>query len=212
MDISSEKKLEILYDHYKESFSYIKNYEKQRERLLAFLIVVIFFQFLQIYFLDQSTGAFNAFIEKQINFSFAFNNNFFSALLWFILFTVSLRYFQVNILIDRQYTYVHNLEDNICKKTCDENFIIRERLGYKRGYKDHHPIFTNWVRIVYTWIFPIILVIVSFVKISLEGYIFPILAVKFVFFLAICTTTIFYMEKIHGKDPESSLNSNKSSA
>ena len=207
MDISSEKKLEILHDHYKESFSYVKNYEKQRERLLAFLIIVIFFQFLQICFLDQSTSAFNAFIEKQINFSFAFNKNFFSILLWFLLFSVSLRYFQVNALISRQYKYIHQLENKLCEITRDEKFIIRERFGYKKDCS----IFTEWVYIIYTWIFPVLLIIVAFVKIVLEESPVWILAIKFSFFLAICASTIFYLEKIHKKYSESSPNTDISS-
>ena len=37
MNIAEEKKLEILYDHYKDTFSYIREYLKQRERLFVFV-------------------------------------------------------------------------------------------------------------------------------------------------------------------------------
>lgn len=215
LNISEEKKIEILYDHYKESFLCVKYFEKQRERLLAFLLMIVFFQFLLAFFSGESLDAFNAVIEKQIGFSFVLNEAVFSILFWFLLFSASLRYFQTNVLISRQYEYIHKLENDICKKVDDEDFIIREQLGYKREHKGDHPIFTNWVRIVYTWIFPILLISISFLRISLEKYSFDILAIgilaiKFVLFLAICTTTVFYLEKIHGKNPKSDFNSNKS--
>jgi len=190
-----EEKIKILYDHYKDSFSLINDREKKRERLLIFLIIVISFQFLQVFFSSQSLSAFNTVIEKQINFSFAFNANIFSILLWFLLFILSLRYFQTNILVSRQYKYIHILEEKLCEKIGEEDFIKRERFGYKND----SSVFTDWVHLVYTWIFPILLISVALLRISLENISIWTLAIDFAFFIAICTTTILYLEKIHQK-------------
>ncbi len=199
MNISKEKKFEILYDHYKDTFIYIREYIKQRDRIFMFLVITVFILFLQISFSDQSLTAFNKFIENEIGFNFCFSKEFTSGVLWFILFSFSLKYFQINILINRQYNYLHSLENDICSKVNDKNYIRREGREYLKNY----PILSDWAHIVYTWIFPLLLVAILFVKIIME-----VIAVKQVniniffdgfIFLIILLTVIFYLINIHSK-------------
>jgi len=203
MVISEEKKLEILYDHYKDSFLHVLEYLKQRERLFVLVLIVIFLQFLQISFSGQYLEAFNNFVEKQFNLDFVFSKEFLNNIFWFLLFSISLRYFQINILINRQYDYLHFLEDKLCEKSGDENFIRREG----KGYLDNYPVFSDWAHIVYTWAFPILLIFVGLIKIIIE----IIQERKFsgglliggILFLAVCTTTILYMNNVHQKKKNS---------
>lgn len=198
--MSEEKRLEILYDHYKDSFTYIQEYLKRREKLFIFILVVISLQFLQIYSSEQSVGALNAFLEKQFNFSFILSKEFVSILLWFFLFSISLRYFQINILISRQYNYVHSIEDKLCLKSEDKNFISREGREYLKNY----AYLSNWAHIIYTWVFPILLLLVAFIKIILSIIIrespYWNLVISGIFFIAICITTILYLIDIHPKN------------
>ena len=196
-NISEDKKLEILHDHYKDSFSYLYGYIKQREKLFVFVLVVIFLQFLQISFSDQYIEAFNAFIEQKINFNFLVGKGFLNNILWFLLFSISLRYFQTNVLINRQYDYLHGLEERICTKTGEEKYISREG----KQYLENYPLFSDWVHFVYTWIFPILLILVSLTKITLEIFMenkcsFSLL-MGGIFFVAVLVTTILYLLQIH---------------
>lgn len=200
MIISEEKKLEILYDHYKDSFLHVLGYLKQRERLFVLVLIVIFMQFLQISNSGQYLGVFNSFIEKQFNLSFVFSEKFLNNIFWFLLFSISLRYFQINVLINRQYNYLHFLEDKICKKSGDKNFIRREGLEYL----DNYPIFSNWAHIIYTWVFPILLIVIASIKIIIEiiqeeKYLGSLL-IGGTFFLAVCISTILYIKNVHQKE------------
>ena len=47
---SSEKKIDILNDHYKDTFSHLVSYRKQRDRLLLYLTVVMMIMFLYQFF------------------------------------------------------------------------------------------------------------------------------------------------------------------
>lgn len=199
MAISEEKKLEILYDHYKDSFSYLYGYLKQREKLFLFVLIVVFLQFLQISFSEQYLLAFNSFVEQKINFNFSVGKGFLNNLLWFLLFSISLRYFQTNVLINRQYDYLHNLEEKICIKIEEEKYISREGNEYLENY----PLFSNWTHFVYTWIFPILLILVSLAKIILEisgeeKCSFSLL-MGGIFFFSVLITTILYLLQIHKK-------------
>lgn len=199
MSISEEKALDILYDHYKDSFSYVSKYLLQRERIFAIVLVVVFLQFLQFSFAEQYLAAFNTFVERQFDFAFIFNQSFLDSLLWFLLLSTSLRYFQINILINRQYSYIHSLEEKISKKTGTENFIQRESQGYLQDY----PLFLDWVHVLYTWVFPILLIVVAVTKIALEvtaaKQLSWSLTVSGIFFLLIIITSILYLAHIHKK-------------
>ena len=199
MNSTKEGNLEILYDHYKDTFSYTREYLKERERLFAFVLGVIFLQFLQISFVDQYLEAFNIFVEKKLGFNFAFSKEFLNNFLWFILFSTSLRYFQINTLINRQYNYLHSLEDKLCQESGDKDFIRREGRMYLKKY----PIFLNWVHFLYTWVFPVILIIVALIKVilevALENKYSLSLFIGELFFIAICITTILYLVNIHTK-------------
>ena len=52
MAIDDNTKLEVLHDHYKESFLHIREREKQRDRLFLFVIALIGVLFLEIQYSD----------------------------------------------------------------------------------------------------------------------------------------------------------------
>jgi hypothetical protein len=208
MAISKEKTLEVLYDHYKDSFSYVSKYLQQRERIFVVVLVIVFLQFLQISFAEQYLEAFNAFVEQRFDLAFVFSQSVLNNLLWFLLLSTSLRYFQVNILINRQYDYIHELEEKLSKIADTEGFIQREGYGYLKDY----PLFLDWVHMLYTWIFPLLLILVSVTKIASEVVLTKqfswSLLVSIIFFLIIIITSILYLVHIHKKHGEESSDEN----
>jgi len=113
-----------------------------------------------------------------------------------------LRYFQINVLINRQYDYLHFLEDELCKKTSEQNFIKREGREYLKNYS----VLSDWAHIIYTWVFPILLIFIALTKIILELQVVEKNKTNFYFngiiFLAICLTVILYLINIHHKRKE----------
>lgn len=199
MKILKVKKIEILYDHYKDSFKYLEKYLKQREKLFVYVLFIVCLQFLQLFFSNQNIILLNTFLEFKTNFKFDYDINLLNNILWFLLLSLSLRYFQINLLINRQYIYIGNIESNICKRVKCNDYIFREGKDYLNDY----PCFLDWVHFLYTWTLPLVLVIVSFCKLILEA----IMSSDFLdwcfgamFFIMILITTILYLIAIHKKD------------
>ena len=71
MAITDDKKLEVLHDHYKESFLYIRKREKQRDRLFVYVIVAIGILFLEVQYSDLITSVLDSvkleFIEFNVS-------------------------------------------------------------------------------------------------------------------------------------------------
>lgn len=114
MVASNDKKLEILHDHYKESFSYIRDREKQRDKLFSIIIALIGVVFLEV----QYSAIFGSTIKTiKLNF-FEMDLGLmpvaiFLSITWTYLFVIVLKYCQLSILVERQYDYLHKLEDRI---------------------------------------------------------------------------------------------------
>ena len=163
--VSAEKQLEILHDHYKETFSLIREREKQRD--LFFLVLIGLFALLIIE------------VQYPINFSGAIGKLSMpfgdvelsklplAALLgvsWVLTFTIALRYCQATVAVDRQYVYLHILEEKISKMFNDRDLYRREGKAYLEDY----PAYREWVWYVYVVAFPIIILIGTSLIITLE--------------------------------------------
>ncbi len=195
LNIDNKQKAEILYDHYNNTFSYIKECIKKREKLFILAFVFLFINFLQIFFSEECLKIANRLLENEINAkSLIFiGEGFFSNILWFFLLGVVIRYFQINILINRQYDYIHKLEKKICKLVNDKNFLTREGVAYLKKYS----FFSDWVHILYVYIFPSLLLLISLSRIIVEfikaGEITWSNFISTVFFILIAITTILYL-------------------
>jgi len=66
MALSEDKKLEILNDHYKDTFSHILNYLKQRDRLFLYLLLVLTVMFLQVVSPSESDAVISKFISRHV--------------------------------------------------------------------------------------------------------------------------------------------------
>jgi hypothetical protein len=71
---------------------------------------------------------------------------------WVFTFAIALRYCQVSINVERQYSYLHTLEEKISEALGDPDLYRREGRAYLRDY----PLFSDWARICYAFVFPVI--------------------------------------------------------
>lgn len=156
MVASNDKKLEILHDHYRESFSCIRDREKQRDNLFLIIIALIGVVFLEVQYSSIFGGTIKTiklnFFEMDLS---VMPIAIFLSITWTYLFVVVLKYCQLSIIVERQYDYLHKLEDRVSNFFGDLTTYCREG----RAYLDKYPLFSNLAWIFYVAIFPIIIII-----------------------------------------------------
>ncbi len=97
--LSYDKKIELLSDHYKDTFAQLKDYLKLRDRLFALILVTITLLLFQIYSPDEAGVTIGAFIAKNLEIQNTINIAFVGSVIWFVLLGFVIRYFQTVILI-----------------------------------------------------------------------------------------------------------------
>ena len=97
MDISEDKKLEVLNDHYKDTFSHIRSYLKQRDRFFAYLLLVLVIMFLQVVSPGESDAVISKLIAEKAGKSVVINTAFIRGMLWFVLLSLVIRYYQITV-------------------------------------------------------------------------------------------------------------------
>ena len=122
--------IDILYDHYKVSNSMLQSTHKDREKFFRLLFI---FEVVNIIFLRQPLE--------------------FAKI-------ILIRYFQTNIQIERQYSYIGKLESELTNKA-GANIFCRESTEYSRGY----PFILNVIDIFYKFIIPLVLLFLHLIKI-----------------------------------------------
>ena len=117
MYASGEKKIDILNDHYKDTFSHLVSYRKQRDRLLLYLLGAVTILFLYQFFPDEVIDvifkAVSAKLEVDIVLSSIEKIMLIIIPLIVFLTILSRRYWQVWNLIESQYDYLEKLETEL---------------------------------------------------------------------------------------------------
>lgn len=151
------RNIEILYDHYKDSFAQQKEFLKKRDLytyILLGLILLFSFQLHEkeisksiiVHFLNQYIG------DVEIQFTYI------NTIINVVYLLVMMSYYQVNLNIERLYPYIHKIEDALS----EEDFKIeREGLNYLRSY----PWMLWWVHRIYQWGLPMGLMVVALAQI-----------------------------------------------
>lgn len=160
--MTNEKKIEILYDHYKDTFENQKIYLQKRNYYTLICLGLILALSFQISNPDQSNIISNELIKKNIG-DIKIDFNYINNVLTFSLLWVVIMYFQVNFLIEKIYTYLHEIE---AKLTDELKPFEISREG--KTYLDHYPWLSTVVHKIYSIIFPLALISVSIIKWTTE--------------------------------------------
>lgn len=156
--IPAEKKLEVVYDHYKDTFANLQMYIQKRfvYTLLCIGIIAVFA--LQISFPADAGDVTTAVLTKQVGnvrIDLRFINIIFSfGLLW----TLTL-YYQTSLFIERQYSYLKRLEGEL--STCLETAKINREGDH---YALHYPWLLWAVHRFYTIVFPLSASVAAVIK------------------------------------------------
>jgi hypothetical protein len=195
--ILDEAKFNNLCSHYKDTYEIHLSSIKQRDTLFYALLVILALFSLQVTSAELVNSALSGYINKQLDISIDKNSNLLGTLLWLLLFGFSSRYYQTVIQIERQYDYIHHLEELISKKYANTRAFTREG----KSYLDEYPIFSNWVWLLYTLAFPLIILTCIVIRILGELEIHETLGLflipSFISYLLVGTSTVLYIGKLH---------------
>lgn len=159
------ERIEILYDHYKESCELARKNEVTRNKLFIVLCILLGLLFLFSYDSNSILGLIQSWIRGSYNCDLMFSSNIIQAILWIVLFIVTLRYLGLNINLDRSYSYIHKLENEINEEGTK---ITVTREG--KSYLNNYPILNNITYYSYRVILPIIYYCTVILKLKLEYY------------------------------------------
>lgn len=144
----SDTSINVLYDHYKETYNIIATQIEKRNKYFIFTFIVILIQLL----FAVSPYSFVQLIIEFVNEEYKIDiSNQFEAIqtfMWILLAIVTLRYYQTHMFIERTYSYIHALETQISEMLHEK--FDRESTNYLKDY----PIILNFCNIIYKFFFP----------------------------------------------------------
>jgi hypothetical protein len=187
---------EILYDHYKESFLLSKKDQSDRNKFFIILIVLITLMFLLFIEPDKTLGLCRSFLKENFKIDLSYSVYTIQSLLWVLFYYFTMSYYQKSMYIERQYHYIHKLEEELSKTI--NPLLNREGVNYLNNY----PLFGDFVDFVFKYIFPILNIIIVIIKITNEWIttknIFNII-INIIFAIAIIIMTVLYLAFLHPK-------------
>lgn len=190
------QKWELFYDHYKETFLLIKDYNKERNKFFLLVVIIVGLQLMLAIVPDSTIPLIVGMVKEVYNIDILNHFIIVQSILWIVLAYFTMRYYQSVVYIERQYNYIHKLEETI-SNLCEVEFD-RE----SKNYLTFYPKMSDAIDFMYKWVFPILYCFAIMVKIyaELQTYCFR-LAILFdcVIFICCFVLTVLYLIFLHGK-------------
>lgn len=196
----SDQKLQVLHDHYKDTFSLQREYLKFRDRLFIYVLTVVAIMVVFMIIPTESSSVLANIAKEKLGSEFTFNQNAINTVIWFVTLCLVLRYYQINIVVEKQYQYLHKIEP-ILNQLADvgQSIFHREGLEYLNKFK----FFSTVVFYLYTLIFPAMLLTVTgykaFLEIMAKPHLDLILFIDLILCGLIYSITIIYTFSLHRK-------------
>lgn len=187
-------KLELTYDHFKDSYELSKESQADRNKLFILLALIMAIQYLFIIEPDSLIITLSSWLLESFHINLIMEISVIQSFLWFILLYFTIRYYQVNTYIERQYKYIHKLEKIISIQAGIE--FDRESFNYLNGY----PKVLDFISIIYRVVFPVLYAIIITIKIIFEILSYaPCLSLLLDIILAVCcfVLTCLYLYFLH---------------
>jgi len=192
------EKLQILSQHYSHTFDFLQSHLKRRDRLFMWALLVMSIMLFHIYIPNEVSNIFEQLIEKKLEVKTQLNFLYVQSIIWFVFLAIELKYFQSVIFIERQYSYLHSLEDLLSSEYQKPAFT---REG--KSYLSNYPAFLNWASFLYTILFPAILAVISVSKIVSDckrwGLNEPLVWFNILIFVFTIISLVLYLYGIHFK-------------
>ncbi len=150
-------KLTIVHDHYRDTCGVMQEQRATRDRYFYLVLAVLGIALFDVAAPQGFASAVGDVLKSQLQLSAAPDLGYIRSLLWFLLLGFTVRYCQTALAVERQYTYVHELE--LLLSTHVEGAFTREGEAYLSDY----PLFLDWAHYLYTLVFPLLLSVVAIV-------------------------------------------------
>jgi hypothetical protein len=163
--MTDETRLEILHDHYKETFGRVRETERARDRMFIWVIVLFGLLGVQVGYPAQFASSLEqiSIAGGELNLGALPLAALLSAT-WALTLALTLRYCQTAVHVERQYPYVHVLEEQISPLVGGGDLYRREGSLYLSDY----PILLNVAWIAYVVLFPLAGTVASIVYLAWE--------------------------------------------
>lgn len=161
--IEDSTKLEILYDHYKDTFQHQIKYMESRNRYFLYSLLLIGILFFQISFPDAAEDLVRSVTQKQIHDEFILDFSIVNSLFLFGLLWVLILYFQTNITIDKQFKYLHMVEEELSNQIAPLE-ITREG----KFYRSNKALISKYIGMIYRIVYPICIMLSIIIKIIFD--------------------------------------------
>jgi hypothetical protein len=191
----TDKQLEILNDHYKETFAHLRKAEALRDRLFLWIIVLLALLSLEIGYptaVGRTLGKISV-AGGEINLQSLPLPALLNAT-WVLTLTIGLRYCQTSVFVNRQYPYLHTLEKTISPEVGGGDLYQREGEVYLREY----PLLLDVAWFAYGILFPLI---VMFATLGLAIWeltwlLYPLYHILFDVFVASAFICFFFLYRM----------------
>lgn len=195
------EKMTSLTEHYNDTQRIAEKMVKTRDVYFFLIIGIIVVFAFQIFSPVESGGVLQEFVKAQLQTETSISQIYINSILWFCLLAVSARYFQTVINLEKQYNYIHGLEA-LLSAEFDGKAYIREGKSYLKNY----AIFSDWMHVVYRYIFPVALIIAVIVKIwneiNLKNVSLVALGLDILIGLALILSTALYIYSLRQADKD----------
>lgn len=192
------EKIDILYDHYKETFMLSKEAQNRRNKSFVFLCILEAVSFLILIRPEKTFKLITGSINQELNTALQLSNTIIQTLLWILILYVMIRYIQDMLYIERQYVYLDNMEKEI-SNLCSLNIFSREGDNYQKDY----PMVLNFIDLFYKMLMPILFTLINIVRIYQEWVMVDKINIAIIcdtiLFISMFVITWFYFFEIHDK-------------
>ena len=154
---------EILYDHYKDTIEETKKQESRRNKLFIIILIHIFVLFLVSYKPESMCNVISDLLMEKWKMGLYFSINIIQIAIMISMLYCVIRYYQINIQINRIYPYIHTIENELSKQI-SKNFT-REGKNYLKEY----PKTQNIVYFCYKYIFPVFYIIALIYRVIINN-------------------------------------------
>ena len=153
--------VEILYDHYKETFALSKAAQERRNKSFVCLCILETVAYLWALDPEKMKAALQSYeiLSGFVNLGHEIIQTF----LWMMIVYVLIRYVQDMVYVERQYGYLTKLEIKISSIVADEMFS-RESDNYLKEY----PKILNLIDLFYKMVMPVLFLFINLVHIIME--------------------------------------------
>lgn len=156
--------VDFLLTHYKDTCDIQNKLINVRNKLFVYLCVSISFLFLLMINQNGIIGIIEELAQTKYEISIMLPAEIVMSLIWIVILYLTMRYIRTNIHIERQYSYINQLEKQLTKVS--NQMIAREG----NAYADNYPFVLNYIDFLYKWVIPILFSLVVIIKIVLEIY------------------------------------------